>query len=453
MYYKNKRFLVYGIEKSGLADCKFITSMGGIVYATDDNEIKLKKSSEMLAKNKVIICDINWCFDNVNEFDVLVLSPGVGIGSNLCKLFKSRNKRIVGDLELGVDYMRNPIVSVTGTNGKTTTVKMISEILTYSKIANFKVGNIGVPFCDSLQHKDDEVAVAEVSSFQMESVKYFEPYIAVVTNISQNHLDRHYQMKYYTYLKEKTLLNQNVDDYAVLNYDDERVKGFAKDIKSQVVYFSMQNKVNGAYLKDGKIFYKDEYVLKANDLCLKHPHNIMNAMAAICVCKILGSSNKDIMKALSDYKGEPHRIEYVKSLGNIAFFDDSKSTNTASTMACIKSFKENMVLLLGGKSKGETYDELIEFIKCSNVRQVVLFGETRFDILNCATAHDYPYVTVCQDFETAVNVAVVAAKDGEVVALSPACSSKDEFNSFEERGNRFKELICNIDEKKFKTKK
>ena len=152
MYYKNKRFLVYGIEKSGLADCKFITSMGGIVYATDDNEIKLKKSSEMLAKNKVIICDINWCFDNVNEFDVLVLSPGVGIGSNLCKLFKSRNKRIVGDLELGVDYMRNPIVSVTGTNGKTTTVKMISEILTYSKIANFKVGNIGVPFCDSLQH-------------------------------------------------------------------------------------------------------------------------------------------------------------------------------------------------------------------------------------------------------------------------------------------------------------
>lgn len=453
MYFKNRKFLVYGMGKSGLADCKYILSRGGSVYLTDDDIEKLKKNSEILAKSNIIICDIKWCLDNVTSFDVLVLSPGVGIDCELCKKCKAKGIRITGDLELGVNYMRNPVISVTGTNGKTTTVNMISDVLNKAGIANFKVGNVGVPFCDSLNRSDDEIAVAEVSSFQTESVKYFEPYIAVVTNITPNHLDRHYRMKYYAYLKEKTLLNQNTDDYAVLNFDDEIVQGFCKDIKSKILYFSCKEKVDGAYLKDGKIYFKNEFVMNANDLSLKHPHNIMNALSAICVCKILGATNKDVINALSDFKGEPHRIEYVKSLGNIAFFDDSKSTNTASSVACVKSFKESMVLLLGGKSKGESYDEFIEFIKRSNVRQIILFGETRFDILACATAHDFTNVTVCKDFDTAVKVAVVSAREGEVVALSPACSSKDEFMSFEERGERFKEIIRNIDEKTFKAKK
>jgi UDP-N-acetylmuramoylalanine--D-glutamate ligase len=336
--------------------------------------------------------------------------------------------------------MRCPIIAVTGTNGKTTTVSMLTQTLKENGLNAFACGNIGSPMID-FSYQDNGVAVAEISSFQMETLSSIRPHIAVFLNITEDHLNRHYNMENYIFLKAKLLKNMTETEFAVFNYDDETVKVFAEKTKARVYWFSVKERVNGAYLEDGFLTFNGEKILSSKELALGGIHNVQNALAVIVACKIFGVENAVIKKALIEFKGIKHRLEKIAEIDGVEYIDDSKGTNIDATLQAIKTVNKDTVLLLGGKNKGYEYKKLFGEIKNSKVRQAILYGENRYALLKGAREENFENITLCQDFYTAVSIARLLVKSGETVLLSPASASFDEFAGYEERGDKFVEIV------------
>ncbi|HBF86377.1 MAG TPA: UDP-N-acetylmuramoyl-L-alanine--D-glutamate ligase [Clostridiales bacterium] len=439
MNFSRDKFLVVGIQKSGVSAAELLLSKKAKCYVYDDNE-----SPAVLAETKklqdlgAVAVGKDEVFSLLREIDVLVLSPGVPLDHDIPLAAKKLGKRITGELELASKFVTAPIVAVTGTNGKTTTCSMIDAILKGNGMNSVLCGNVGTPLSAVLNKiTDDSVVVAEVSSFQLETVSSFTPHISVITNITPDHLARHYNMENYVYIKKRILTNLKESEYAVLCYDDETVRKAGENIPAKTVYFSAKTEVNGAYCSEGKIFYKGKYVMDARSLSAKGEHNLLNALASVCVAEILGVSEKRIAETLSDFKGVKHRIQFVGNYGGADYYNDSKATNTDATVKAIESMSKPTVLILGGKDKGLEFDSLFAEIKKSAVKSVVLTGESRYRMLDAAKRAGFENVSLTEDFYVAIELAQYLADEGDAVLFSPACSSFDRFTDFEQRGEEF----------------
>lgn len=442
MYFGNQKFLVAGMSRSGCAAGRFLLERGASVGMFDDVEsAAVQRAMEELAGMGAVPLRREELSAAAENFDVLVLSPGIPIDHELPVTFRKRGRRIIGEAELGCRYLRSPMVAVTGTNGKTTTVTMLDEIFRAAGLRSFPCGNIGVPVTSCIERGYGEIAVAEISSFQLETLSSILPHVAVITNIAEDHLDRHYSMENYIFLKSKLLRNMRESEFAVLNYDDPVVRGMAKDARCPVRWFSARERTDGAFYSEGALYFENEKVMDAAELSLKGMHNVYNALAAVCAAGLMGVPAAAMAQALSSMRGVRHRIEKIAERGGVTFIDDSKGTNAGATMTAIDSMDADTVLLLGGKDKGEDYGLLFEKIRGSRVVHCVLYGENRFKLLNAAVRCNESRITLCADLEIAVRVAAMMAKAGQCVLLSPASSSLDAFSGYEERGDRFAQIV------------
>ena len=442
MYPKEQSFLVLGLSRSGTASSLFLLKKGAQVFIYDDVDsetIRAKRNElERLGAKCVKKEELS---KMVEICDVLLLSPGIPIDHPLAVAFKRNKKSVIGETELAVRYFRGTSVAVTGTNGKTTTVSMIEKVLKEAGLDAYACGNIGKPMVDVVDDKEEKLAVAEISSFQLETLNSFCPHIAVILNVTEDHLNRHYNMENYVFLKRKLLKNLTEAEFAVLNFDDEIVRGFAENAKARVVWFSMKERVSGAYLSGNDVYFHDEKILCIKDLCIDGIHNVQNVLAAVAVAKLLGVNTQTLADALVSFKGIRHRIETVATVDDVTYIDDSKGTNVDATLKAVACMKAETILLLGGKDKGYDYRKLFEGLKGSVVACAVLYGENRFRLSDAARVAGFSKTVVCITFEHAVKIARLLAMKGQMVLLSPASASFDEFGSYEERGERFAEMV------------
>lgn len=448
MYFKNQKFLVAGLSKSGTAAAEFLLRRGAVTYLYDDvSGGAVEKNMRSLEEKGAVCVREETLNAALNECDVLVLSPGIPIDHALPVAFRKAGKRIVGESELGCLFLRAPLFAVTGTNGKTTTVTMLDEIFRAAGEKSVACGNIGLPLTACVEELDyGDIAVMEVSSFQLETLSSIRPHVAVVTNIAADHLNRHYSMENYIFLKSKLLRNMRESEYAVLNYDDPAVRKFADDARCGVRWFSVRERVRGACLYEGGLYYENEKVMDADELPLKGEHNLKNALAAICAAKIAGVPSEVIASALSHMQGVKHRIQTIAEINGVTYIDDSKGTNVDAALTAVACMQSDTVLLLGGKDKGYDYDELFAKLRASRAVHFVLYGENRFRLLNSAVRANESHISLCDDFDTAVRLAAMTAKPGQCVLLSPASSSFDAFSGYEERGERFEQLVLSMKE-------
>ncbi|MGN0818929.1 MAG: UDP-N-acetylmuramoyl-L-alanine--D-glutamate ligase [Christensenellaceae bacterium] len=447
MYIKNGKFLVLGLGKSGYYACKLILDRGGKCAFFDQGKssaiMERKLSLEKLGATEVksdAFSAVKWC-------DQVVISPGIPIDNEIAVFAKKNGKAVISELDLGLGLVTAPIVAVTGTNGKTTTATLINEIVRCAGLKSQLLGNIGEPVTKHIGEIDDDtVCVTEVSSFQMESTRKLCPHIAVELNVTPDHLERHYTLDNYVYLKRKLLQNSTNTEFAVLNYDDLNVRAFARQTKAKCVFFSVKYKVEGAYVSEGKIYYFDKPVMPLDVIKTVGEHNVSNTLASVCVAKLLNIADEAICQAVGNFYGVRHRMEKVYAVDEISYIDDSKATNVDSTIKAIKCMKEPTVIILGGKDKGLDYNELFSALKDSSVIHAVLTGENKNKMLEYAVNSDYKNVSVANDFENAVTLAKKACPVGGNVLLSPATSSFDCFKNFEERGDSFVRIVKKINE-------
>lgn len=448
MYFKNQKFLVAGLSKSGTAAAEFLLRRGAVTYLYDDvSGGPVEKNMRALEEKGAVCVREETLPAALSECDILVLSPGIPIDHALPVAFRKAGKRIVGESELGCLFLRAPLFAVTGTNGKTTTVTMLDEIFRAAGEKSVACGNIGLPLTACVEELDyGDIAVMEVSSFQLETLSSIRPHVAVVTNIAADHLNRHYSMENYIFLKSKLLRNMRESEFAVLNYDDPAVRKFADEARCGVRWFSVRERVRGACLYEGGLFYENEKIMDAADLSLKGEHNVKNALAAVCAAKIAGVPSEVIASALSHMQGVKHRIQTIAEVNGVTYIDDSKGTNIDATLTAVACMQADTVLLLGGKDKGYDYDELFVKLRASRAVHFVLYGENRFRLLNSAVRANESHISLCDDFDTAVRLAAMTAKPGQCVLLSPASSSFDAFSGYEERGERFERLVLSMKE-------
>lgn len=442
MYPAKQTFFILGLSKSGKAAAEFLLARGATVYIYDDiqNERieKTAQALEELGARRVVSEQVAKIAERC---DILVLSPGIPVDHPLAVSFKRSGRAVVGETELAARYMTCPIIAITGTNGKTTTVSLLTEVLNAGGYTAHACGNVGTPMLEYAHLPQDAVAVAEISSFQLETLTSLRPHIAIVLNITEDHLNRHYNMENYVFLKSKLLKRSTEAEYAVLNYDDKKVRAFAETTKARTLFFSVREKVNGAYYQNGNLYFGEEKLLSETELAIGGLHNVQNALATIAAAKLMGVSSQNIVSALTSFKGVKHRIEEVGVVSGVKYIDDSKGTNVDATIKAVACMKGETILLLGGKDKGYAYAPLFSTLKNSPVVHAVLYGENRYTLLKCAREQGFDSVSVCPHFTQAVQIANMLATQGQIVLLSPASASFDEFTSYEERGDTFVQIV------------
>lgn len=448
MDFKRQKFLVFGISRSGYSACEYLLKKGANCYIYDETASeKVNTSIKILEEQGAIKVESDTINEILDLIDVLVISPGVPINHELCVKAKQKNKRILGEFELGVIGEMPLNIAVTGTNGKTTTVYLLESILNEGNIKNSLVGNMGKPITsESEKIKNSEVVVSEISSYQLETINSFNPHIACILNVTPDHLQRHYTLENYVFLKKKIFRNQRESEYTLLNFDDKMVKEFAKDTRGNVQYVSIYNQVEGAYIKEDKVYYKNEYVMDKSDFSLKGEHNLYNQLFAICCSKIIGVDNQTIRSALKNFRGVKHRIQLVLEKGGVRYYNDSKATNTASTISALKTIEQEKVLIIGGYDKGEDYKSLFHTIKDSKVKYLVITGSSRDKMVKQAIECGVNNYAVIQDFALAIKHGAQVCCSGDALLFSPATASFDNFTDFEQRGDAFIKEVLSLNE-------
>lgn len=439
MRLKNKKVLVYGMGNSGQGAIKLLLKHKAKIYAYDDNY----KMVENLPDNIIKVENITENF--LKQIDLIVLNPSVSIYSENIKLALLLNKKIISEIELAFLFKKGNIISITGSNGKSTTSTLIYNILKQADIKASLVGNIGNSFSGEVSNNKKQTYVVEVSSFQLETSNKYNSKIACFLNFTENHLDRHFSLKEYFETKLKIFQNQSRKDFSVLNYDDEKVRNITT--KSNTYYFSKKSKVKGVYVFNNYIYFNngktEEKVLNICDIKLKGEHNLENVLCAVLVAKLYKIKNEDIILAVSRFYGLEHRIEFVDKIDNILFYNDSKSTTVKSTKTAIKCFSEDRVLLiLGGSDKGFGFDDLFENLD-KQVKHIICLGEVKDKILLSSKKYNFDNIESVDSFDLAVKLSLITARreNLNVVLLSPATASFDSFKNFEERGETFKKLV------------
>ena len=442
-----KKVLVVGLAKKGLATVKFLKERGAIVSTS---EVKPEREmKEVLQELKKYSISMEWGGHSVKNFldqDLIILSPGVDLTLEPIQKALNNGLQVISEMELAYHFIRVPIIAITGTNGKTTTTLLIGEML---KEEGKKVGvggNVGEPLILFAEGGGPwEILVVEVSSFQLEGIHAFRPRCSVLLNITEDHLDRYSKYEDYIEAKVQIFKNQGPEDVAILNGDDPIVMRYGKGIKAKKFFFSLTEKVKeGCFLNGSEVILRlngteEKYSLRQSPL--KGVHNVENMMAAILAARLFGCSKVAIERTLSRFKGLEHRLEFVREMDGVSYYNDSKGTNVGSVVKSLQSFEVPVILIAGGKDKNTDLRPLREFIQ-NRVRRMILIGEARGRM-----AQELGSLTdtvVAGTMEEAVVLAHRSAKKGEVVLLSPACSSFDMFKDYKERGKVFKEAVQRI---------
>jgi len=446
---KGKRVLVVGIARSGVAVAKFLAGKGTRVVLTD------QKTREQLAETlREIPADVEVIAGEYpdftgGEYDFLVVSPGVPLSIPPIKRAVDLGIPVLSELELAYRFSGAPIVAITGTNGKTTTTTLIGEIF---KEAGKRVcvgGNIGLPLALEVErYGAGDVIVAEVSSFQLECIHKFKPKAAAILNFTPDHLDRHGTMDNYIAAKARIFENQDSGDFTILNYDDRGVRKMEAKTPGRVIFFSREHMLEeGIFVQDGHIIIrldgKLETVCPVKDIFIKGAHNVENALAAGAAAYVMGVPAAVIAKVLREFRGVAHRLEMVAEVDGVRYVNDSKGTNPDASIKALEAYEEPIILLAGGRNKGSDFTEFAGKVR-DKVRCLVIFGECRDEIREAVGKMGFTGIYEAGTFEEAVATAAREAGRGEIVLLSPACASWDMFKDFEERGERFKELVMSL---------
>lgn len=390
-------------------------------------------------KHRFLDCD-EILEDNSECFDLIVVSPGIKRDHRVFVFSEQFGIELIGEIELGFRLNTGKIVAVTGTNGKTTTVEMIHKILS-EQYKSVMCGNIGVSFSEVAARGGYDIAVVEVSSFQLETVVDFAPDIAVITNISDDHLDRHKTMEVYAGLKKRIAARQQAGQYIVLSQDSIPLR-YLMDFnpESNVMFSCVRGKISGVYLDSGNIFFYGEKVISTQDLPFVETHNTENFLFAVAVAKICGIENKNIIKAISDFTPDKHRIELIRSINGVNFYDDSKGTNVAATLCALNSMSGSVCLIAGGSEKNAFYDKL--FTTRAELKKINLIGESAQRIMNSAFINGFSSVEIFSTLQSAVENAY---KSGcRNVLLSPASASFDMFKDYIDRSEKFIEIVQSL---------
>ncbi|MGA2390673.1 MAG: UDP-N-acetylmuramoyl-L-alanine--D-glutamate ligase [Candidatus Sulfotelmatobacter sp.] len=444
MELKDKRVLVVGLGKSGVASALFLKAQGARVTVSDAKSPKdLSDQIPVLLDQGITVETGGHGERTFREQDLIVVSPGVPVDAPLLVQARALGESVIGEIELAAQFLPGTIVAITGSNGKTTTTTLAGEILTASGFSALVGGNIGTPaisFADRATR--DTVIVLEVSSFQLETIDKFRPRVAVVLNVTPDHLDRHRTVDAYVDAKARIFENQRGDDFAVLNADDSTCVAMAARTRAQVFWFSRQKEVErGAWVRDGNILFREKAqqreIMQVSEIPLKGAHNVENVLAAVCAGSLMGCAPEKIRKAVTSFRAVEHRLEYVATIRGVDYYNDSKATNVDATIKAIESFSANVHVILGGKDKGSDYSVLNDLLR-QRVKRVYTIGAAAGKIESQIKGVE---VVHAETLENALRKANAAAEAGDVVLLAPACSSFDQFKSYEHRGQVFKEIV------------
>lgn len=451
MEFTEKKVLVFGTGISGVAAANLLENAGAEVILFDGNE-KLDKAHvlENFTEGKTPELYVGVLPEEVEkELDLVVLSPGVPVDLPLVLRLKEAGLPIWGEIELAYRCKKGDVLAITGTNGKTTTTALLGEIMKTAYPHVHVVGNIGIPYTGVVtEDTDDTVTVAEISSFQLETIDAFCPCVSAILNITPDHLNRHHTMEEYIRVKELITKNQTESDTCVLNYEDEILREFGKTLHTKVIYFSSLHKLEkGMYLDDGEICYRDENgvqkLCRTTELNLPGRHNHENVMAAAAMALAYGVPLEVIRKVVCAFKAVEHRIEFVTEKNGVVYYNDSKGTNPDAAIKGIQAMDRPTLLIGGGYDKGSSYSEWIQAFD-GKVKYLVLIGQTREKIAAEAKALGFTDIVFADSLAEAVQFCADHAKKGDAVLLSPACASWGMFPNYEVRGKMFKELVNNL---------
>jgi len=445
MELNGKRVLVVGLGRSGVASALFLQSRGARVTVSD------AKSEEQLREQIPTLLDAGIAVETgahgertFRNQDLIVVSPGVPVDAEPLVQARALGQPVIGEIELASQFLPGPIVAITGSNGKTTTTTLVGEIIAGSGFKTLVGGNIGTAAISlAEQATADTIVVLEVSSFQLETIRTFQPKVAVVLNVTPDHLDRHRTFAAYVDAKARIFENQQGDDFAVLNADDPTCVDLAKRTRAQVFWFSRELDVeSGAFVRDGQALFRGnglvQTVLAVSEIPLKGWHNLENVLAAVCAGALMGCAPEKIREAIINFKAVEHRLEYVATIGGVEYYNDSKATNVDATIKALESFSGNIHLILGGKDKGSDYTVLDDLLR-ERVKSVYTIGAAAEKIQSHIKGTTQ--IVSSSTIEAAVKQASATAQPGDVVLLAPACASFDQFQNYEHRGRVFKELV------------
>ncbi len=481
-----KNVLVFGSGISGIGATELLLKQGAIVTLYDEKEeldpmvIREEISDSIDAEENRTVDEETvdaaveqmeivfgaFTEDLMDRLDLVVLSPGVPTDLPVIDRMRDRGIPITGEVELAYLFGKGDVLAVTGTNGKTTTTTLLGEIMTNYSDNVFVVGNIGNPYTEVACEMDqDSIVVAEMSSFQLETIDTFRPKVSAILNITPDHMNRHHTMEAYVQAKENIARNQTEEDFCILNYEDERLREFGSQIKAQVVYFSSRQELEtGIFLKGDEIIWRapvrdavdsaagtvsgledgeEVRLCNVNELQILGVHNYENVMAAAAMAAVYGVPFDQIRESVLAFKGVPHRIEFVAEKNDVVYYNDSKATNPDAAIKAIQAMNRPTVLIGGGYDKQSTYTDWIKSFD-GKVKKLILLGETKEDIAREARECGFTDFAFADSFPEAVEMAIEAAQPGDAVLLSPACASWDMFPNYEVRGDKFKELVLGL---------
>ena len=443
--YENKKVLVLGLAKSGVSAAKLLHELGALVTVNDGKPFdENPEAQELLSLGIKVITGSHPIELLDEEFSLMVKNPGIPYSHPLVAKAQEMGIPVITEVELAYEVAECPIIGITGTNGKTTTTTMTGLLLNAGAdqgIARL-AGNIGYPASGVAQEaKSEDKIVMELSSFQLMGITDFRPHIAVITNIYEAHIDYHGTRKEYVKAKWNLQKNMTEKDYLILNWNQSELQELAQRTKARVLPFSTKEVLeDGVYADDYSIYYKKEKIMEISELGVPGKHNVENALAAISVAKLYGISNEAIRETLHFFHGVPHRTQYVGEIQGRKFYNDSKATNILATKMALSGFETaKVVLLAGGLDRGNTFDELVPSLK--GIKAMIVFGQTKEKLIDAGKKAGIETIVTADSVEQAVPLALENSTDGDVVLLSPANASWDQYPNFETRGNRFMEAV------------
>ena len=451
MEIKGKNILVMGLGVSGTSTIKALDKLGAKIYLSES------KSLDVIKSELETLIDINIKniypdneLPDIESIDFAVKNPGIPFDNKIVTTLENRGIEVLTDLELAYRLgLSENLIVITGTNGKTTTTSIVGEMFKNAGKDTHIVGNIGTGILWELVNgKKEDLTVVEASSFQLYSCKKLKASVASILNLSPDHLNWHKTYENYIEAKKNVLLNQDINDFAVLNYDDLNVRKMGEGLRANTLYFSrLEELERGIFLRDSCIIYremdKEIEIIKIKDLKILGSHNVENAMAAIAIGISMGLEIDLIKETLSNFTAVEHRIEYVEEINGVKYYNDSKGTNVDASIKAIEAVEKDIILIAGGSDKNSDYTEFVKAFK-SRVNVLILLGETKYSIEKAARNNGFDNIVLVEDMENAVKTAYLNAKTGDKVLLSPACASWDMYKSFEERGRDFKVNVLNL---------
>ena len=445
MEISGKKISIIGAVRSGTGAAKLIKRLGGKPFVSDSGDAKKLENQIKVLKENGIEYEIGHHSEKIFDCDLMIVSPGVPSDSKVIVTAKEKNIKVIGEVELASAFCKGNVIAITGTNGKTTTTSLCGHLLKACGAKTYVVGNIGEAFSEvALDIKENEFVALEVSSFQLDMIDEFKPKVAAILNITPDHLNR-YENKFenYVYSKFRIFKNQDDSDYVIINKDDKTIDKYISPHESQDFYFSLnENQQNGCFRLDEKVIYnkngQTEFECEVSDISIPGEHNLANAMAAVSAMKIFNFDNDKIIEGLKSFKGVEHRLEFVRELDGVRYINDSKATNVDSVWYALRSFDEPIFLILGGQDKGNDYNQIKELV-LQRVKKIYAIGSSADKVFNFF--HHDVKVEMEKSLQDAVASASKEAREGEVVLLSPACASFDQFDDYQHRGRVFKESV------------